>query len=112
MHIIFNEFPFCSQGSDLGPGRYSFDSFTDQMSKKVTSLRGPYDLFTGDRNKPIRTGHFAAPVSLCLLLYTNTVESLLRGHSDKRPTLLESPNDIAYLIKIVFISTPDERPHF
>jgi len=48
-------------GSHLGPGNYNFDSFTDQMSKKVTSLRGPYDLFSGDRNKPMKTGHFAAP---------------------------------------------------
>ena len=47
----------------MGPGNYNFDSFTDQMSKKVTSLRGPYDLFSGDRNKPMKTGHFAAPVS-------------------------------------------------
>ena len=30
---------------------------------KVTSLRGPYDLFSADRNKPISDGHFAAPVS-------------------------------------------------
>ena len=48
-------------GSKLAPGRYNFDSFTDQAQKKVTSLRGPYDLYSGDRNKPIRTGHYAAP---------------------------------------------------
>ncbi|KAK2157495.1 hypothetical protein LSH36_190g03014 [Paralvinella palmiformis] len=50
-----------SVGSHLGPGNYNFASFTEQMSKKVTSLRGPYDLYSGDRNKPIRTGHYAAP---------------------------------------------------
>lgn len=48
-------------GSHLGPGSYNFESFTEQTSKKVTSLRGPYDLYSGDRNKPIRTGHYAAP---------------------------------------------------
>ena len=48
-------------GSQLGPGSYNFDSSTEQMSKKVTSLRGPYDLFSADRNKPMKTGHFAAP---------------------------------------------------
>lgn len=48
-------------GSHLGPGSYNFNSFTEQMDKKVTSLRGPYDLYSGDRNKPIKTGHFAAP---------------------------------------------------
>ncbi|CAH1772898.1 unnamed protein product [Owenia fusiformis] len=48
-------------GSDLGPGSYQFDSFTDVLHKKLTSVRGPYDLFSGDRNKPIKTGHLAAP---------------------------------------------------
>lgn len=53
-----------SQGSRLGPGTYKFKSFTEDMENKVTSLRGPYDLFSGDRNKPIKTGHLAAAVSL------------------------------------------------
>lgn len=48
-------------GSHLGPGSYKFDSSTEQMKKKVTSLRGPYDLYSGDRNKPIKIGHLAAP---------------------------------------------------
>ncbi|XP_064626225.1 ciliary microtubule-associated protein 2-like [Lineus longissimus] len=48
-------------GSDLGPGCYNFESFTEQLNKKVTSLRGPYDLMTGERNKPCITGHYAVP---------------------------------------------------
>ncbi|XP_013413164.1 lymphocyte expansion molecule [Lingula anatina] len=48
-------------GSDLGPGSYNFESFTKQLERKVTSLRGPYDLFSGQRNKPITTGHLAVP---------------------------------------------------
>ena len=51
-------------------------SFTDEMEARVVSKRGPYDLFTGERNKPISVGYFALPVSLyndfflgrCLLL--------------------------------------------
>ncbi|XP_041359080.1 lymphocyte expansion molecule-like [Gigantopelta aegis] len=50
-----------SQGSGLGPGTYHFNSFTDDMASKVVSLRGPYDLFSGNRNKPITVGYFAAP---------------------------------------------------
>jgi len=46
-------------GSHLGPGTYNFDSSIDQMSKKMTSIRGPYDLFSADRNKAIKTGHYA-----------------------------------------------------
>ena len=37
-------------------------SFTDEMEARVVSKRGPYDLFTGERNKPISVGYFALPV--------------------------------------------------
>lgn len=50
-----------SVGSELGPGTYNFKSFTQEAVEKVTSLRGPYDLFSGDRNKPINDGYLAAP---------------------------------------------------
>ena len=41
-------------------------SFTDEMEARVVSKRGPYDLFTGERNKPISVGYFALPVSLLI----------------------------------------------
>ncbi|KAH3831829.1 lymphocyte expansion molecule-like [Dreissena polymorpha] len=50
-----------SVGSKLGPGTYNFKSFAEERISKVTSLRGPYDLFSGDRNKPITVGYLAAP---------------------------------------------------
>jgi len=48
-------------GSSLCPGQYNHKSFTDELNERVISKRGPYDLFTGDRNKPIAMGYFAAP---------------------------------------------------
>jgi len=48
-------------GSALCPGQYNCKSFTEQLADRVISKRGPYDLFTGDRNKPILVGHLAAP---------------------------------------------------
>ena len=39
-------------GSALCPGQYEHKSFTAQLSDRMVSKRGPYDLFTGDRNKP------------------------------------------------------------
>lgn len=54
------------QGCELGPGTYQHKSFTEQTTGKVTSLRGPYDLFTGDRNAPVKTGHFAKPVRISI----------------------------------------------
>jgi len=53
------------QGSHLCPGQYEMKSFTDEMEARVISKRGPYDLFTGERNKPISVGYFALPVRKC-----------------------------------------------
>uniref|UniRef100_H2YPD2 Uncharacterized protein n=1 Tax=Ciona savignyi TaxID=51511 RepID=H2YPD2_CIOSA len=46
-------------GCELAPGRYEKVSFTEQILSKVVSKRGPYDLFTGERNKAKNTGHYA-----------------------------------------------------
>lgn len=48
-------------GTSLCPGQYKHKSFTDELSERVVSERGPYDLFSGDRNMPIMVGYFAAP---------------------------------------------------
>ncbi|XP_072173043.1 ciliary microtubule-associated protein 2-like [Diadema setosum] len=48
-------------GCELGPGTYENKSFTEELTSKVTSTRGPYDLFTGERNAPIKTGHLSRP---------------------------------------------------
>jgi len=50
-----------SVGSQLGPGTYRHKTCTDELINKVTSLRGPYELYSGDRNKPITEGYLAAP---------------------------------------------------
>lgn len=46
-------------GCELAPGRYEKLDFTDEILQKVVSKRGPYDLFTGERDKPNKTGHYA-----------------------------------------------------
>lgn len=46
-------------GCDLAPTRYNKTTFTEQILNKVVSKRGPYDLFTGSRAKPLMTGHLA-----------------------------------------------------
>ncbi|KAJ8039690.1 Lymphocyte expansion molecule [Holothuria leucospilota] len=48
-------------GCELGPGTYQHKTFTEERTEKVTSIRGPYDLFTGERNATVKTGHFAKP---------------------------------------------------
>ncbi|XP_007480590.2 lymphocyte expansion molecule isoform X1 [Monodelphis domestica] len=48
-----------SEGSGLAPCTYNFKSGVEELLKRSTSKRGPYDLFTGDRSMPIAYGHFA-----------------------------------------------------
>ena len=46
-------------GSRLGPGTYKLFGSVDEILQKRVSTRGPYDVFSDDRGKPIKTGHFA-----------------------------------------------------
>ncbi|CAI5777091.1 Uncharacterized protein PODLI_1B022008 [Podarcis lilfordi] len=52
-------FAFPNVGSGLGPGTYNIKNGVDEMLKRVVSLKGPYETFTGDRSKPIVCGHYA-----------------------------------------------------
>ncbi|KAG8132450.1 hypothetical protein E2320_010303 [Naja naja] len=47
------------RGSGLGPGTYNIKNSVDEMLKRVVSIRGPYEIFTGNRSKPMVSGHFA-----------------------------------------------------
>ncbi len=38
-------------GSNLAPGQYKCNGSIDSLLKKTTGIRGPYDLYTGDRYK-------------------------------------------------------------
>ncbi|KAK2184735.1 hypothetical protein NP493_255g04008 [Ridgeia piscesae] len=46
-------------GCPLGPGTYPFKSSVDDVLKDSCSKRGPYDTFSEDRGKPMKTGHHA-----------------------------------------------------
>ncbi|XP_025080875.1 lymphocyte expansion molecule-like [Pomacea canaliculata] len=50
-----------STGCPLGPGTYESKSCIDELLNKVVSKRGPYDLYSGNRSKPISQGFYAAP---------------------------------------------------
>ncbi|XP_063155922.1 ciliary microtubule-associated protein 2 [Candoia aspera] len=53
------QFTFFHMGSGLGPGTYNLKNGIDEMLKRVVSIRGPYEIFTGNRSKPMIAGHFA-----------------------------------------------------
>ncbi|KAM9458594.1 ciliary microtubule-associated protein 2-like isoform 3-T3 [Salvelinus alpinus] len=54
-------FPDLIVDSGLCPGTYNLPTFTEVLLSRHISKRGPYDLFTGRRDKPITCGYFAAP---------------------------------------------------
>eukprot|EP00794_Sanderia_malayensis_P007718 gene7718-8557_t len=73
-------------GSALCPGQYNSKSFTDELSERVISKRGPYDLFTGDRNQPITVGYFAAPSKVNLGPGEYDIKSFLQEWNDNHKT--------------------------
>jgi len=50
-------------GSRLGPGTYKLHGSIDELMQKKVGTRGPYDVFSADRSKPIKTGHLAQQTS-------------------------------------------------
>ncbi|XP_074076419.1 ciliary microtubule-associated protein 2 isoform X2 [Macrotis lagotis] len=52
-------FEVSTEGSGLSPDTYTFKSGMEELLTRTISKRGPYDVFSGDRSKPIPYGHFA-----------------------------------------------------
>ncbi|RDD40236.1 Lymphocyte expansion molecule [Trichoplax sp. H2] len=53
--------PLPTVGCNLGPGNYQLKSYLDTLLSKTVSVRGPYDVYTGERHKPITVGHMTTP---------------------------------------------------
>uniref|UniRef100_A0A8C2VH91 Ciliary microtubule associated protein 2 n=1 Tax=Chinchilla lanigera TaxID=34839 RepID=A0A8C2VH91_CHILA len=51
--------PQSHQGSGLGPNTYSIKSSIDEYLARSAGTRGPYDIFSGDRSKPLPYGHYS-----------------------------------------------------
>ncbi|XP_042525626.1 lymphocyte expansion molecule [Dipodomys spectabilis] len=47
------------EGSGLGPGTYTIKDGIELFLEKATTARGPYDIFSGDRSKPLPYGHYS-----------------------------------------------------
>merc|ERR1712036_38976 len=71
-------------GCDLAPTRYTKKTFTEQILNKVVSKRGPYDLFTGNRAKPVKTGHLSViPASAILGPGSYTIPSFTDDYTSE-----------------------------
>ncbi|XP_048100810.1 lymphocyte expansion molecule-like isoform X5 [Alosa alosa] len=51
----------CQLDCGLYPGTYKMKSFTELILQHHVGKKGPYEIFTGRRDKPINSGYFAAP---------------------------------------------------
>ncbi|XP_061489125.1 ciliary microtubule-associated protein 2 [Rhineura floridana] len=107
-------FAFPNVGSGLGPGSYNLKNGMDEMLKCVVSTRGPYEIFTGDRSKPIICGHYATDKKSEELSGSN-VKSFLEELETKEKkkhgifsTLVRSPR---YPAERIFWSTVGLGPH-
>ncbi|KAM8930609.1 ciliary microtubule-associated protein 2 [Pelodytes ibericus] len=52
--------PLQNIGSGLAPGTYTLKSHVDETLTHMVGKRGPYDLFSGPRDKPLCYGHFGS----------------------------------------------------
>ncbi|KAG2461434.1 LEXM protein, partial [Polypterus senegalus] len=51
-----------SEGCHLGPGTYNLKDSIELLLSRTVSNRGPYDVFTGSRSRPVTCGYFCEPV--------------------------------------------------
>ncbi|MEJ1282682.1 lymphocyte expansion molecule [Cricetulus griseus] len=69
-----------SEGSGLAPGTYNIKSGIENYVTRSTGTRGPYDIFSGERSKPVPYGHFSLqnPVGVGRYLNTTLMETIDR----------------------------------
>ncbi|XP_028415767.1 lymphocyte expansion molecule-like [Dendronephthya gigantea] len=101
-------------GSHLCPGQYNSKSFTDKLAERVVSKRGPYDLFTGSRNKPITAGHFAVPIRANLGPGQYDIQSFLHEfkseHKNRHGRFLKLERFPDYPANRIYFSTLSQCP--
>ena len=100
-------------GCHLGPGNYNFKSSVDQLQERQVSIRGPYDLFSIDRNKPIKTGHLAkfgstqlGPGQYNLNSFTDDINSTANNKKGKFGKTVQHPQQA----ERIFYSTLSQVP--
>ncbi|KAM4721507.1 ciliary microtubule-associated protein 2 isoform 2-T2 [Rhinophrynus dorsalis] len=89
----FNSLP--STSYDLGPGTYDIKSSIDEILEHRASKRGPIDLFSAERDQPIRYGHFATPKNIGsepgIYKISSFIEELENKHQKKHGVFSTMP---------------------
>ncbi|XP_049630905.1 lymphocyte expansion molecule [Suncus etruscus] len=94
--------PLGHQGSGLAPGTYSLKAGIDAYVAQYTGKRNMYDIFSGDRSKPLPYGHFSVQKKKPreLMNLRSFVEELNSRANKKRGVFLKAPR---------FPKTPQDR---
>ncbi|XP_053103021.1 lymphocyte expansion molecule [Hemicordylus capensis] len=106
-------FAFPNMGSGLGPGTYNLKNDIDEMLKRVVSTRGPYEIFTGDRSKPIICGHFAVEkksIELGGSKVKSFLEELETKEKKKHGVFSTLPRNPSYPTERIFWATVGQGP--
>uniref|UniRef100_I3M3H2 Ciliary microtubule associated protein 2 n=1 Tax=Ictidomys tridecemlineatus TaxID=43179 RepID=I3M3H2_ICTTR len=104
--------PEAPQGSGLGPGTYSFKTGIETYLARSTGTRGPYDIFSGDRSKPLPFGHYSVQKKRPreLMNYKSFVDELNSRHNKKHGVFSEIPRDPKTPPERIYWSTLSQCP--
>ncbi|XP_059112005.1 lymphocyte expansion molecule [Peromyscus eremicus] len=104
--------PLSHQGSGLGPGTYTIKSGIESYVARSTGTRGPYDIFSGERSKPVPYGHYSTqkkkprePTS-----YKSFVDELSSAHNKKRGVFSKYPREPKNPTERIFWTTLSQYP--
>uniref|UniRef100_A0A8C5L0K1 Ciliary microtubule associated protein 2 n=1 Tax=Jaculus jaculus TaxID=51337 RepID=A0A8C5L0K1_JACJA len=105
-------YPISHQGSGLGPGTYVIKSDIETYVARSTGKRGPYDIFTGDRSKPVPYGHYSVQKKKPRELtdFKSFVDELNSRNNKKRGIISKFPRDPKNPTERIYWSTVSQCP--
>ncbi|XP_021490939.1 ciliary microtubule-associated protein 2 [Meriones unguiculatus] len=104
--------PLLHEGSGLGPGTYNIRSAIEDYVTRSTSLRGPYDIFSGERSKPVSYGYYSVEKKKPreLTNFKSFVEELNSHHNRKRGVFSKYPRDPKHPTESIYWTTISQHP--
>ncbi|XP_004679098.1 PREDICTED: uncharacterized protein C1orf177 homolog [Condylura cristata] len=104
--------PLAHQGSGLAPGTYHLKSGIETYVARSVGTRGPYDIFSGDRQKPKPYGHYSAlkKKPMELMSFKTFVEELHSRYNKKRGVFSNVPRNPEIPPERIYWATLSQYP--
>ncbi|ERE83034.1 lymphocyte expansion molecule [Cricetulus griseus] len=101
-----------SEGSGLAPGTYNIKSGIENYVTRSTGTRGPYDIFSGERSKPVPYGHFSLQKKKPreLMTFKSFVEELNSHDNKKRGIFSTIPRERKQPTERIYWTTLSQCP--